>query len=345
VINKMWISTPALVALVVAIIIETVCNVEAKFNGEYVRQPSSCVSIPTDLKLCYGVGYDKMVLPNLLNHESMEEVYQQALSFVPLIRKNCHPLLRIFLCSLFAPVCLEDDSAVRGPIPPCKTLCVSVENSCAPVMQLHGFDWPAMLNCSKFDNVDPCVSVNETMSEPVKAPAPSKPSKNKKETCAPCSITLQKETLLEDFCASEFVLKIRIRKVKVINAKQVKGHKAGIRQIFASKKKPKRNDVFKRGPLENKDLKRLKLHLTGGPECKCPQLDTQGGGKKQKGKKKKKGKSKKSLQVLVMGRKTGQKLVVTVIHPWEKNKTLKKLSDPEFISKCPTFGVPVSGRR
>jgi len=89
----------------------------------------------------------------------------------------------------------------------------------------------------------------------------------------------------------------------------------------------------------------LKLHLTGGPECKCPQLDTQGGGKKQKGKKKKKGKSKKSLQVLVMGRKTGQKLVVTVIHPWEKNKTLKKLSDPEFISKCPTFGVPVSGRR
>ena len=186
--SKMWISTPAVVALVAAIVIETVCNVEAKFNGEYVRQPSSCVPIPTDLKLCYGVGYDKMVLPNLLNHESMEEVYQQALSFVPLIRKNCHPLLRIFLCSLFAPVCLEDDSAVRGPIPPCKTLCVSVENSCAPVMQLHGFDWPAMLNCSKFDNVDPCVSVNETMSEPVKTPAPSKPSKNKKGKKIPSSL-------------------------------------------------------------------------------------------------------------------------------------------------------------
>jgi len=131
----------------------------------------------------------------------------------------------------------------------------------------------------------------------------------------------------------------------VINAKQVKGSKAGIRQIFASKKKPKRNDVFKRGPLENKDLKRLKLHLTGGPECNCPQLDAPSGGKKKKNKKGKKGKSKKSKnqQVLVMGRKTGQKLVVTVIHPWEKNKALRKLSDPEFISKCPTFGVPVSG--
>ena len=135
--------------------------------------------------------------------------------------------------------------------------------------------------------------------------------------------------------------------MKVINARQGKGSRAGIRQIFASKKKPKRSDVFKRGPLENKDLKRLKLRLTGGPECKCPQLDGHGGKKGKKKKRKGKGKKGKNQQVLVMGRKPDNRLVVTVLHTWEKNnKILRKLSDREyFTSKCPTFGVPVSGKR
>ena len=126
------------------------------------RQTSTCVKIPEQLKLCYGVGYDKMVLPNLLKHDNMKEVFHQSQSFVPLMSMKCHPLVRIFLCSLYAPVCLPDNSAVRGPIPPCKSLCQAVERGCAPVLAEFSFEWPAMLNCSQFANEDPCLSVNET---------------------------------------------------------------------------------------------------------------------------------------------------------------------------------------
>ena len=126
--------------------------------GNFVRQPTVCVAIPSNLRLCENVGYDRMVLPNLLNHESLDEVRQQASSFVPLLAKGCHPHLQEFLCSLFAPVCLAPDSAVTGPIPPCKSLCLSVERSCTPIMRQHNFDWPPMLNCSKFTNEDPCVT-------------------------------------------------------------------------------------------------------------------------------------------------------------------------------------------
>ena len=133
------------------------CKANNAFTGDFIRQPTVCVDIPRDLKLCRNVGYNRMVLPNLLNHESLEEVGQQASSFVPLLYKDCHPHLKQFLCSLFAPVCLPSDSAVTGPIPPCKQLCLSVERSCTPVMRLHNFDWPPMLNCSKFTDDDPCV--------------------------------------------------------------------------------------------------------------------------------------------------------------------------------------------
>ena len=63
-----------------------------------------CVSIPANMSLCMNIGYTKMRLPNLLEHDTMQEVSQQAASWVPLINVNCHDDSQLFLCSLFAPV-------------------------------------------------------------------------------------------------------------------------------------------------------------------------------------------------------------------------------------------------
>lgn len=71
------------------------------------RIQPKCVVIPTNLTLCYGIGYESMMLPNLLEHDSLSEVTQQAISWVPLTRINCHPDAKMFLCSLFSPVCLD----------------------------------------------------------------------------------------------------------------------------------------------------------------------------------------------------------------------------------------------
>lgn len=126
-------------------------------NGRFYTKQPQCVDIPADLRLCHNVGYKKMRLPNLLDHETMPEVKQQAGSWVPLLAKRCHADTQVFLCSLFAPVCLD------RPIYPCRSLCEAVRDSCAPVMETYGFPWPEMLTCDKFpiDN-DLCIPMQFT---------------------------------------------------------------------------------------------------------------------------------------------------------------------------------------
>lgn len=123
-------------------------------HGRSYSKPPQCLDIPADLPLCHTVGYKRMRLPNLLEHESLAEVKQQASSWLPLLAKRCHSDTQVFLCSLFAPVCLD------RPIYPCRSLCEAVRAGCAPLMEAYGFPWPEMLHCHKFplDN-DLCIAV------------------------------------------------------------------------------------------------------------------------------------------------------------------------------------------
>lgn len=60
-----------------------------------------CIEIPEDMQLCHGVGYAKMLLPNLLEHDTMTEVKQQAMSWVPLVHRRCHPGTQVTLRAPF----------------------------------------------------------------------------------------------------------------------------------------------------------------------------------------------------------------------------------------------------
>ncbi|ETE56094.1 Secreted frizzled-related protein 2, partial [Ophiophagus hannah] len=112
---------------------------------EFSYKRSNCKPIPASLLLCRGIEYPDMRLPNLLGHETLQEVLEQAGAWIPLVQKRCHPDTRKFLCSLFAPVCIVD---LDETIEPCHSLCEQVKNSCAPVMSAFGFPWPDMLDCS-----------------------------------------------------------------------------------------------------------------------------------------------------------------------------------------------------
>ena len=111
-----------------------------------------CVDIPKKLDLCKDIGYTSMRLPNLLGHDTLEEVTQQARVWVALSAIGCHKYTQLFLCSLFTPVCLERD------IFPCQSLCESVKDACLKRMKTYGFPWPDMLRCEQFpkDN-DLCI--------------------------------------------------------------------------------------------------------------------------------------------------------------------------------------------
>lgn len=123
-------------------------------HGRFYGREPQCLDIPPDMQLCRDVGYKRMRLPNLLEHETMAEAKQQAGSWVPLLAKQCHTDTQLFLCSLFAPVCLD------RPVYPCRSLCEVVRDSCAPVMESYGFPWPEMLHCGKFpSDHELCIAV------------------------------------------------------------------------------------------------------------------------------------------------------------------------------------------
>ena len=108
-----------------------------------ISQPK-CVDIPENLTLCQNIGYNKMRIPNLLGHDNLAEVTQQAGAWTALNNIKCHGDTKLFLCSLFSPVCLDKE------IMPCRSLCEAVKAGCAKRMSKYGFPWPDMVRCDKF---------------------------------------------------------------------------------------------------------------------------------------------------------------------------------------------------
>ncbi|XP_067138906.1 secreted frizzled-related protein 5-like [Centruroides vittatus] len=166
-------------------------------NGRLNQQ--RCVDIPSNLTLCHGIGYEQMRLPNLLDHDTMVEVLSQASSWVPLLNLKCHSDTRVFLCSLFAPICLD------RLIYPCTSLCEAVKHGCEKRMENYGYPWPAMLSCDKFpaDN-DMCITT-QTQDNADSSP------------CTVCNQPQTIENIIDHFCRSDFVVKAKIQKWKKQN--------------------------------------------------------------------------------------------------------------------------------
>jgi len=242
------------------------------------RQPT-CVDIPTNMTLCHNIGYTKMRLPNLVGHDTLHEVSQQSMSWIPLLNIKCHPDTQLFLCSLFSPVCLE------RPIYPCRSLCNKVRTGCEGRMQAYGFPWPAMLDCDKFpEDNDMCITAQSN-----KQPADDNGCSGK-----PCDQAVTAENILDNFCRADFVVKVRIRKVK---PRKLVGKKARVYRAWKGTRQ------------EMKALRNPKIKLADDELCCSERAKEREGGK-----------------FLVMGRKPrdGGDLVPTFIIPWTKSKEIRR---------------------
>ncbi|XP_071398601.1 secreted frizzled-related protein 5 [Centroberyx affinis] len=169
------------------------------------RSSSRCVPIPSGMALCQSIGYDTMRMPNLLGHESPAEAVQQSASWLPLLARECHPDARIFLCSLFAPICLDRF------VSPCRSLCESVRDSCAPIMSCYGYPWPEILRCDQFP-ADHLMCISSITNTSVHAGGRRVPQ----ASCRDCELeeaSSSKDTL-ETFCRSDFVVKLRLTRLK-----------------------------------------------------------------------------------------------------------------------------------
>lgn len=98
------------------------------------------------IPMCSDIGYNFTRLPNEFNHESQDEAGLEVHQFWPLVKIECSPDLRFFLCSMYTPICLDSYSR---PLPACKSVCERAKLGCLPVMQKYGFEWPKRMSCSK----------------------------------------------------------------------------------------------------------------------------------------------------------------------------------------------------
>lgn len=155
---------------------------------------------PIRVELCTDLGYNMTAMPNLGGNDLQQEADYNLKSFSPLIQYGCSSQLKLFLCSVYVPMCTEK---VMNPIGPCRGLCESVRFRCYPVLRGFGFPWPDALNCSRFPSKNNqehmCMEGPEDMGVEVAAPVHPAVKKhdckgeasNGGEECAPiCSSDL-----------------------------------------------------------------------------------------------------------------------------------------------------------
>ncbi|XP_065344616.1 frizzled-1-like [Cloeon dipterum] len=128
-----------------------------KILGFFLWTSWFCISVslalhpkcePIRIPFCTELPYNKTIMPNLVNHQIQEDAGLEVHIYFPLVKVNCSPDMKLFLCSVYTPKC----NNLGVPLPPCKDLCLSAKNGCGPLMQRFGFAWPDVLNCDKFPN-------------------------------------------------------------------------------------------------------------------------------------------------------------------------------------------------
>lgn len=256
---------------------------------DFSYKRSNCKPIPANLQLCHGIEYQNMRLPNLLGHETMKEVLEQAGAWIPLVMKQCHPDTKKFLCSLFAPVCLDD---LDETIQPCHSLCVQVKDRCAPVMSAFGFPWPDMLECDRFpqdnDLCIPLASSDHLLPATEEAPKVCEACKTKNE---------DDNDIMETLCKNDFALKIKVKEITYINR--------DTKIILETKSKT----IYKLNGVSDRDLKKSVLWLKDSLQCTCEEMNDI------------------NAPYLVMGQKQGGELVITSVKRWQKGqREFKRIS-------------------
>ncbi|XP_041058070.1 sizzled [Carcharodon carcharias] len=166
---------------------------------------TKCVSVPKEMGLCQDVGYSEMRLPNLMGHTTFGEAIPKSAEWESLLRTGCHSQAATFLCSLFAPVCLDTF------IQPCRSMCVAVRDSCSQVLACHGQSWPDAFDCNRFPaDEDTCLTSIHTESTAYRKFFP-------KPTCQGCPTTEEPgahKRVLQTFCQNNFAVKVTLARRK-----------------------------------------------------------------------------------------------------------------------------------
>jgi len=85
-------------------------------------------------------------MPNQFSHSNQEEAASEMNRYRPLVKVNCFPDLKYFICGMYAPICIEN---YTKPLFVCRSLCERAKAGCENLMNKFGFFWPNQLDCEK----------------------------------------------------------------------------------------------------------------------------------------------------------------------------------------------------
>uniref|UniRef100_A0AC35TPQ7 FZ domain-containing protein n=1 Tax=Rhabditophanes sp. KR3021 TaxID=114890 RepID=A0AC35TPQ7_9BILA len=136
------------------------------YNGEFemirdLRSHELCVQnsekkcIPIDIGICKDIPYN-YTFPN--PNFSYDTSILHTDHFKPLIRTNCNPHIKFFVCSVFAPMC---PVGLPQAVTSCKSVCEEIKRDCIKIFTDFDMQWPEVLDCSKFpEEPDLCMKPN-----------------------------------------------------------------------------------------------------------------------------------------------------------------------------------------
>lgn len=115
---------------------------------EPIEVPNQCEPL-SNTSMCHDLGYSNIKMPNFFRDKTQVEVESRMQAFSPLIKLNCSPVLRFFLCVLYVPPCvISRDTIIK--IPPCREACEDARRGCEPVLRNIGLQWPENMSCKRF---------------------------------------------------------------------------------------------------------------------------------------------------------------------------------------------------
>ena len=134
--------------------------------------PEECEPI-TDMPICIDMPWNYTAFPNFHGHFSQTEANQELEQFRQLIEIKCSGATATFLCSIYAPFCLE--TRPLSKICPCKRLCQHVRDGCEAIFNrlTGGLPWPDHLNCDNYENNLLCIDLSDVPSDPTSSTNPT----------------------------------------------------------------------------------------------------------------------------------------------------------------------------
>lgn len=155
---------------------------------------SQCEPLNTDLlQLCENIAYNQTRFPNYMKQNSQQEAATDSALYLPLVRINCSPVLKLFLCSLYAPPCVGPD--YTDALKPCREMCERAKRGCQSYMKRFAYDWPEYIDCWRFPSFngpEACVTDQDYLNQQQQQQPIQEPERTRPVISRPKSQTQQK---------------------------------------------------------------------------------------------------------------------------------------------------------